>query len=172
MGCFSGRLMSAASDQKLFCELCSAFNCSFDEFVGEKVVSPSYSSAILAPPSLLFNMLSRLIFFTLKKWGRGLKLDSCLYNRKYDTCLLLLNTLALMQTWHWTSWNDFSVSQLSSSIQCLRLWRNIIQLNYHSWLTVKLARMCRTCFTLGDPLQLSGGSELHKWGQLSNVQSW
>ena len=50
MGGFSGRLMSSASDQKLFCEICSAFNCSFDEFVGEKVVSPSYSSAILAPP--------------------------------------------------------------------------------------------------------------------------
>ena len=50
MGCFSGRLMSATSDQKLFCQLCSAFNCSFDEFVVEKVVSPSYSSAILAPP--------------------------------------------------------------------------------------------------------------------------
>ena len=53
MGCFSGRLMSAASDQKLFCELCSAFNRSFNEFVGEKVVSPSYSSAILAPPLTL-----------------------------------------------------------------------------------------------------------------------
>ena len=50
MGCFSGRLMSAASDQKLFCEICSAFSCSFHEFVGEKVVSPSYSSSILAPP--------------------------------------------------------------------------------------------------------------------------
>ena len=50
MGCFSGRLMSSAREQKLFCELCSAFNCSFDEFVGETVVSPSYSSAILAPP--------------------------------------------------------------------------------------------------------------------------
>ena len=50
MGCFSGHLMSSASDQKLFCEICSAFNCSLDEFVGEKVVSPSYSSAILAPP--------------------------------------------------------------------------------------------------------------------------
>ena len=34
MGCFSGRLMSSASDQKLFCEICSAFSCSFDEFVG------------------------------------------------------------------------------------------------------------------------------------------
>ena len=50
MGCFSGCLMSSASDQKSFCGVCSAFKCSFDEFVWEKVVSPSCSSAILAPP--------------------------------------------------------------------------------------------------------------------------
>ena len=50
MGCFSGCLISSASIQKLFCGIYSAFKCSFDEFVGEKVVSPSYSSAILAPP--------------------------------------------------------------------------------------------------------------------------
>ena len=50
MGCFSGRLMSAASDQKLFCQLCSPFCCSFDEFVEEKGISPSYFSAILTPP--------------------------------------------------------------------------------------------------------------------------
>ena len=54
MRCFSGHLVSSARDQKLFCEICSVFNCSFDEFVGEKVVSPSYSSTILAPP-LLFS---------------------------------------------------------------------------------------------------------------------
>ena len=54
MGCFSGRLMSAASDQKLFCKLCSQFCCSFDEFVEEKVTSPSYSSAILTPPVIYF----------------------------------------------------------------------------------------------------------------------
>ena len=42
--------MSAASDQKLFCKLCSPFCCSFDDFVEEKVISPSYSSAILTPP--------------------------------------------------------------------------------------------------------------------------
>ena len=54
MGCFSGRLMSAASDQKLFCKLCSPFCCSFDEFVEEKVISPSYSSAILTPPLNFF----------------------------------------------------------------------------------------------------------------------
>ena len=39
MGCLYGCLMSSASIQKLFCGICSAFKCSFDEFVGEKVVS-------------------------------------------------------------------------------------------------------------------------------------
>ena len=56
MGCFSGRLMSAASDQKLFCELCSPFNCSFHEFVGEKVVSPSYSTTIFRNVSILIKL--------------------------------------------------------------------------------------------------------------------
>ena len=49
MGCFSGCLMSSVSDQKLFCGVCSVFKCSFDEFVGERMVSPSDSSVILAP---------------------------------------------------------------------------------------------------------------------------
>ncbi len=51
MVCFSGCLMSSASIQKLFCGVCSALKCSFEEFVREKVVFPSYSSAILGPPS-------------------------------------------------------------------------------------------------------------------------
>ena len=50
LGCFSGCLMSSAGIQKLFCGIYSTFKCSFDEFVGEKVFSQSYSSAILAPP--------------------------------------------------------------------------------------------------------------------------
>ena len=50
MGCFSGCQVSSAGIQKLFCGIYSAFKCSFDEFVGEKVVSPSDSSAILGPP--------------------------------------------------------------------------------------------------------------------------
>ena len=52
VGFFSGCLMSFASIQKLFCGIYSAFKCSFDEFVGEKVVSPSYSSTILGLPLL------------------------------------------------------------------------------------------------------------------------
>ena len=47
---FSGLRMSSASDQKFFCAVCSVFKCSFNEFVGEKVVSPSYSSTILTLP--------------------------------------------------------------------------------------------------------------------------
>ena len=53
MGCFPGCLMSSASIQKLFCGIYLAFKCSFDEFVGEKVVSRSYSSTILGPPLLI-----------------------------------------------------------------------------------------------------------------------
>ena len=49
MGGCSGCLMSSASIQKLFCWIYSGFKCSFDEIVGEKVVSLSYSSTILGP---------------------------------------------------------------------------------------------------------------------------
>ena len=51
MICFSGCLMSSASIQKLFCKIYSAMKCSFDGFVREKVVSLSYSSTILGPPT-------------------------------------------------------------------------------------------------------------------------
>ena len=57
MGCFSGCLMSSASIQKLFCGIYSGLKCSFDEFVGEKVVSLSYSSAILGPPLNIFKLI-------------------------------------------------------------------------------------------------------------------
>ena len=52
MGCFSGCLMSSANIQKLFCGIYSVFKCSFDEFMGKKVVSPSYSSTILGLPPI------------------------------------------------------------------------------------------------------------------------
>ena len=54
LDCFSGCRMSSAGIQKLFCGIYSTFKCSFDEFVGEKVFSPSYSSAILPSPRVLF----------------------------------------------------------------------------------------------------------------------
>ena len=57
MVCFSGCLMSSASIQKLFRGVCSALKCSFEEFVREKVVFPSYSSAIFTDP-LTFSFFS------------------------------------------------------------------------------------------------------------------
>ena len=50
MGCLSACLMFSAIIWKLFCGIFSAFKCSFDEFMRDKVVSPSYSSAILGSP--------------------------------------------------------------------------------------------------------------------------
>ena len=50
MGCHSGCLVSSANVQKSFCEICSAFKWSFNEFVVDKVVSPSYSFTILGLP--------------------------------------------------------------------------------------------------------------------------
>ena len=48
---FLGCLVFSTSVKKLSCGSCSAFRWSFDEFVGEKLVSTSYSSAILGLPS-------------------------------------------------------------------------------------------------------------------------
>ena len=50
MSCLSGWLVFSTNVQKLFCGICSAFKWPFDEFVGEKVVSPFYSSANIGPP--------------------------------------------------------------------------------------------------------------------------
>ena len=49
MGCLSGCLVFSTSIQKLFCGSSSAFKWYFDEFLVEKVVSLSYSSAIFGP---------------------------------------------------------------------------------------------------------------------------
>ena len=70
MGCFSGCLMSSAGIQKLSCGIYSAFKCSFDEFVGEKVVSLSYSSPILGlPPTNYFLSIFTVFDCTsLKLW--------------------------------------------------------------------------------------------------------
>ena len=60
--------MLSASIQKLFCGVCSALKCSFEEFVREKVVSLSYSSAILGlPPILIF---ARFIFKEIRGEGK------------------------------------------------------------------------------------------------------
>ena len=64
LGFLFGYQVSSASVQKSFCGSCSTFNLSFDKFVGEKVVSPSYSSAILGPPPYIF-----LVQFSSVTWS-------------------------------------------------------------------------------------------------------
>ena len=51
--CSSGCQISSVGIQKLFHGIYSEFKSSFDEFVGEKVISLSYSSTILGPPPRL-----------------------------------------------------------------------------------------------------------------------
>ena len=75
------------SIQKLFCGIYSAFKCSFDEFVGEKVVSQPYSSAILGllPPTFFIVRLSHLYMTTgktvaLTRWAFVDKVMSVLFN--------------------------------------------------------------------------------------------
>ena len=88
MGCFSGCLLSSASIQKLFCGIFWASKCSFDEFVGEKVVSPSYSSTILGlPPSINTFYLSSMAF---KVW--------CIFY-VYSTSQLRLTTFQVLNNY-------------------------------------------------------------------------
>ena len=75
MGCFSWHLISSASDQKLFCGVCSVFKCSFDELVGEKVISLSYSSTILAPPSPETFKEAHSVHFSRVGGGDGLAME-------------------------------------------------------------------------------------------------
>ena len=70
MVCLSGCLMSSASIQKLFCGICSVFECSFNEFVGGKVVSPSYASAILGPPCP-WDFQDRILEWAAISYSRG-----------------------------------------------------------------------------------------------------
>ena len=69
MDCFSGRLTSAASDQKLFCKLCSPFCCSFNEFVEEKVITrPIPPPSWLLPSTILNKKSEGQIFKNFTKW--------------------------------------------------------------------------------------------------------
>ena len=83
MGCLSGCLVSSASVQKLFRVICSAFKSSFDEFVREKVVSLSYSSAILgSPPArrILNHCTAREVqVCLLGLWSQGQLISHCIF---------------------------------------------------------------------------------------------
>ena len=102
MGCFSGRLMPAASDQKLFCKLCSPFCCSFNEFVEEKVITPSYSSAILTPPDTdMFCISMGLPILDISNKWNHIICDFCVW--------LLLLVIKLSRFYHTVAWTSTSL---------------------------------------------------------------
>ena len=70
LGCFSGCLMASAGIQKLFCGIYSAFKCSFDEFVGEKVFSLSYSSTIFQFSPYLTSLWSLALLITHLRFSK------------------------------------------------------------------------------------------------------
>ena len=114
MGCFSGCLMSSASIQKLFCGICSVLKCSFNEFVGEKVVSLSYSSAILGPPPLIFLkralvfpiLLFSSYFFALMLRKSFLSLLAILWNSAFKWVYLSFSPLIFSQLFVITAPSD------------------------------------------------------------------
>ena len=77
MGWLSGFLVSSVSVQKLFCGIFSVFKCSFDEFVGDKMVSQSYSSTILRPP--LTSSSLNLEPHSMNSFSHMLSTHPCLY---------------------------------------------------------------------------------------------
>ena len=116
VGFFSGCLMSSGSIHKLYCGIYSTFKCSFDDFVGEKVFSPSYSSAILAPPlclvfsNIFFNKCVR-IFLYFNYMIINLKLNSYLksfHDSSFsDQADLLLSVVTrnVNSVWPWTRYS-------------------------------------------------------------------
>ena len=106
MGCFSGCLMSAASDQKLFCKLCSPFCCSFDEFVESDLPVLLLRHLDSSPVSLVFcSFVSTFLIFGVNQYFFELH---SIFSICFLPFLILLCALGL----------KICILNLSEAIQC------------------------------------------------------
>ena len=130
-GWLSGCLMSSASIQKLFCGICSAFKCSFDEFVGEKVGLPDLFLCHLRTPPL--NVFSYRIFFwiwyqcncDLIEWDNEWYLLLWFLGRygKWLT-LILLYMNAKINQWHYLVYRFSLLGNLNYQFKLLTNYRS------------------------------------------------
>ena len=106
-GCLSGCLVSSSSFQKLFCEICSAFKWPFDEFVGEKVVSPSYSAILATSETILsslgnFRNLAKIFWPHMCQFIQDFLLmihwSLCLFCCWYNTVLTVVAFLSVLNS--------------------------------------------------------------------------
>ena len=88
----------------------SVFKCSFDEFVGEKMVSSSYSFTILGLSNPRVFLISVIVLFVsaclLFNSSRTLLIDSCIFSIFFSRFLIIFTIIIL---------NSFSGSLLISS---------------------------------------------------------
>ena len=130
-------LMSSASIQKLFCGICLAFKCSFDEFLGEKVVSPSYSSTILGSPPLSFSCKSCFCFYSDSQFTNWFSWGNIIYTyikkltKLHAKCEIFPESLIYMshfrlRLWHLhpISYTHFSRFLFCWHLTCSSCWSN------------------------------------------------
>ena len=162
IGCLFGCLVSSASIQKLFCGICSAFKWSFDEFVGEKVVSLSYSSFIF----WTYVLKSRHSHCEIHV--HQALLESCHSNQaertKECTCSVkpqwclkcqepmekVLNTITLDGSWSWNQWEAVAACTWHRTIDSWVPWQVC---PVHAF--IRLPICCSSCLFLTGSLLIS-----------------
>ena len=133
MGCLSGCLMSSASIQKLFCRICSAFKCSFNEFVGGESGLPVLFFCHLRTAPLFSPFFMKMVELeiTAGEWKSG-------YDRDFSPSLLffLVWNLSSLGSRFWVRvW--LSVEALEIRLLCIKpywfYWFYVWSLCYLYW---------------------------------------
>ena len=159
---FLGAWCPLASIQKLFCGICSVFKWSFDEFVGEKVVSLSYSSSIF----WTYVLKSRHshceihVHQALLEPCHSNKAEGtieCTCSIKPQWCLKcqepmdkVLNTITLDGSWSWTQWEAVAACTWHRTIDSWAPWQVC---PVHAF--IRLPICCSFCLFLTGSLLIS-----------------